>query len=220
MVLEPTTISSSSKILPVFPLPDTVFFSGTCLPIHVFEPRYRALVRDVVAGDGMIVVSLETKNGFHDLGMVGQIKDLVPLEDGGFELLLTGLERSSLTKIRAGLPYRKARVEPRPEQPGTNDPARIAEARLEILASYGMLLSILRGNAPLVSLQDLSFELLVNTVCARLPIEASLRQRLLQEDTLIERQRLGLEFLTAAIETVRWLRAMKGSTATNPVQLC
>ena len=41
--------------MPIFPLPDFVVFPGTPVPLHFFEPRYRALIEDVVAGDGMMV---------------------------------------------------------------------------------------------------------------------------------------------------------------------
>jgi Lon protease-like protein len=49
---------SASGDVPVFPLPGVVFFPRTVLPLHVFEPRYRAMVRDAVRGEGLIAVSL------------------------------------------------------------------------------------------------------------------------------------------------------------------
>ena len=49
---------SNSGLVPVFPLPDVVFFPGTVLPLHIFEPRYRSMVRDAVAGEGLIAMAL------------------------------------------------------------------------------------------------------------------------------------------------------------------
>lgn len=199
--------------LPVFPLPDTVFFPGTALPLHVFEPRYREMVRDATAGSGLIVVSLQTGDSFEELGTVGRISDLEPLEDGRFNLQLTGVERVSLAEVPADTAYRQVQAEARPERTGTDDASVIAEARLELLASYGILRGMVRANEPLVLQQGLPFEVVVNMACASLPIDASFQQQLLREDTLIGRQRLGLELFSTAIETLSWLRAMKGSVS-------
>ena len=47
-----------STTVPVFPLPNVVFFPATSLALHVFEERYRAMVQDASDGDGLICVSL------------------------------------------------------------------------------------------------------------------------------------------------------------------
>ena len=203
--------NSEIRILPVFPLPDTVFFPGTTLPLNVFESRYKDMIRDVTAGSGLIVVSLQAGDGFQELGTMGRVHDLEALEDGRFKIQLMGLERMFLAEVPVDTSYRQVRVEARPEQTGTNDASVITKARLELLASYGMLRSMVRKNEPLVLQQDLPFELCVNMACASLPVDASLQQQLLREDTLIGRQRLGLELFSTAIEMLSWLRAMKGS---------
>jgi Lon protease-like protein len=197
------------RILPVFPLPNTVFFPCTSLPLHIFEPRYRAMVRDVKSGEGLIVISLMAGNDFCDLGTVGRVRDLEPLEDGRFDLRLEGLERVSLAEVPCDTPYRQVRVESRPERTATDDSPPIAEARLELLAAYGFLRSVVRGDERFVLHQDLPFEVVVNTVCAGLPIDASLRQQLLAEDSLIDRHRLGLDYLSKVIEAISRLGATK-----------
>ena len=202
-----------SWTVPVFPLPDTVFFPGTSLPLHVFEPRYRELVRDVAEEDRLIVISLKTGDGFQALGTLGYIRDLEPLRGGRFNLRLAGLERVSLTEVPADTPYRRARVVVRPERTGTIDASRISEARLELLASYGMLRSMVRGNEPLILNDNLPFDVIVNVACSALPLDATLLQGLLQKDTLIDRQRLAQEYFSTAIEAMSWLRVMKPSTS-------
>ena len=151
------------RIFPVFPLPNTVFFPGTSLPLHIFEPRYRAMVRDVTAREGLIVVSLMAGEDFCDLGTVGRVCDLEPLEDGRFNLRLEGLERVSLAEVPGNTAYRQVRVEARPERAGTADASVIAEARLELLATCGMLRSMILNNEPFVLHEDLPFEIVVNT---------------------------------------------------------
>jgi Lon protease-like protein len=200
-----------TRILPIFPLPDTVFFPGTTLMLQIFEPRYKDMVRDAVAGSGLIVVSLRAGKSFQELGTVGRIREWTPLENGDFRLQLEGMERMSLAEVAVTTSYRQVQVEARPEKTGTNDASIIHEARLELLASYGMLRSMVRGSEPLVLRQELPFEVLVNTACASLPVDASLQQELLREDTLIGRQRLGLELFSTTIEMLSWLRAMKGN---------
>lgn len=205
------------RILPIFPLPDTVLFPRTTMPLHIFEPRYRAMVQDVTAGDGLIVVSLISGDGFLGLGTVGRVRDLEPLDDGRFNLRLEGLERVSLVEVPGDALYRQVRVEPRPERTGTEDAGAIAEARLELMASYGILRGMIIENEPLALHQGLPFEVVVNTACAGLPIEASARQRLLTEDSLMERQRLGLEYLSSIIELLSSLHTprSRGSSMMN-----
>lgn len=205
--------SAECRIVPVFPLPNTVLFPGTSLPLHVFEPRYRAMVEDVLDGDGLIVIALRAGDGFQKLATVGRIRDVEPLPNGNFELRVAGLERVSLTEVPVDTPYRRARVAVRPERTGTIDASRISEARLDLLASYGMLRSMFGTNEPLILQDDLPFDVIVNMACADLPVEAPLRQRLLREDTLIDRQRLAMKYLSTAIEMLSWLRAMKGNTS-------
>jgi len=205
-----------NRILPVFPLPNTVFFPCTSLPLHIFEPRYRAMVRDVTAGDGLIAVSLMSGDGFHDLGTVGRVCDLEPLEDGRFNLRLQGLERVSLTEVPGDTPYRQVQVESRPERDGATSATSIDEAKLELLATYSLLRGAIRENEPLVLHQELPFEVVVNTACADLPVDGPLRQRLLAMDSLIERQRLALEYLSTVIDAISQLGARKDDGESRP----
>ncbi len=195
-------LEETIQIVPVFPLPDTVFFPLTSLPLHIFEPRYRAMVRDVTAGDGRIVVSRMLDNDFEKLGTVGRIVDVEPLEDGRSNIRLEGLERVSMTEIPCDTPYRQVRITPRPELAGTADTALIERAKLDLLATLGILLSVARQTEPVVLQQDLPFEVVVNMACAGLPVDASLRQRLLAEDDLLARQRRVSDHLAIVIDAL------------------
>ena len=98
------------EILPVFPLSDTVLFPHVFLPLYIFEPRYRAMVRDVEAGDGLIVIACTLGDDFENLGTVGRVRDLVPLEDGRFNLALEGIRRVSMVEVRCDTLYRQVFV--------------------------------------------------------------------------------------------------------------
>src|SRR5205085_6222751 len=85
--------------MPMFPL-STVLFPYAPLPLHVFEPRYRALVRDCIAGDGEFGVVL-IERGFEvgggdsrfDVGTVAQLVEAAELDDGRWLLTTVGTRR-------------------------------------------------------------------------------------------------------------------------------
>jgi hypothetical protein len=93
----------------------------------------------------------------------------------------------------------------------------IEESKLDLLATYGILRSVAGTGETLVLHQDLPFEVVVNTTSAELPIEASLRQQLLAEDDLIQRQQLAADYLSAVIDAISQLGATEddGSSLVN-----
>lgn len=106
----------------VFPLPRLVFFPGTTLPLHIFEPRYRALMQDCLSSSRLAIAVTLLRPGYeadyqgrppmHDVCTVGRIERHEELPDGRFNLLLRGLHRVRLEELPAGeLPYRRARAE-------------------------------------------------------------------------------------------------------------
>lgn len=105
--------------LPLFPLP-TVLFPGAVLPLHIFEPRYRAMIRDVLDTHRALAVVLVTDAGRLDehghpqiagVAGAGTIVDYVELPSGRFNILLRGRARVSLDELPFGeKPYRRARA--------------------------------------------------------------------------------------------------------------
>ncbi|HEX9492867.1 MAG TPA: LON peptidase substrate-binding domain-containing protein, partial [Thermoanaerobaculia bacterium] len=86
-------------LLPLFPLPNLVFFPRTRLPLHVFEPRYRRMVADAVAADqrfGIVLLRPGWESDYFgappifSCGTVGQIEQAVPLDDGRYNILVRG----------------------------------------------------------------------------------------------------------------------------------
>jgi Lon protease-like protein len=107
--------------LPLFPLPNTVLFPGVYLPLHIFEPRYREMVRDALDDDRIIGMTL-LKPGFeaeyegrppiYRVGCAGLITHAAPLTDGRFNIVLQGLERFRVVEEDHSRPYRVANVDP------------------------------------------------------------------------------------------------------------
>jgi len=109
-----------NPLIPLFPLPSTVFFPHTSLPLHIFEPRYRQMVADTLLGDGKIGMVL-LRPGWEDqyfqsppivdVGCLGRIEQSVRLDDGKYNIVLTGLSRFRVQREITGKPYRRAEVE-------------------------------------------------------------------------------------------------------------
>lgn len=94
--------------VPIFPLPDLVVFPGADVPLHLFEPRYRALAEDVVASDGLFAtVRLEPgyQGDYHGrppikrVGTLGRIVAHRAKADGTHDLVFRGLSRGTLEEL-------------------------------------------------------------------------------------------------------------------------
>jgi Lon protease-like protein len=110
--------------LGVFPLPSTVLFPDALLPLHVFEPRYRALLRDAMAGSGHIVMGVlkpgceaayEGSPEIFGTGCVGKVVDRREMADGTSDIILRGKTAVRIDGFVSETPYRVARVTPVPD---------------------------------------------------------------------------------------------------------
>jgi len=102
----------------MFPL-STVVFPHAELPLHVFEPRYQALIADALAGEGcfgtvLISAGSEVGGGDRrcDVGTLLRIEAILPLEDGRSMMLTRGVERFRVLEWLDDDPYPRARIEP------------------------------------------------------------------------------------------------------------
>lgn len=145
--------------IPIFPLPATVHFPGAFLPLHVFEPRYRALVQDALRGDGRFAVAL-LKPGYeqgyyeapevHPITCVGRISAHERLPDGRFFLVLEGLGRVELLRQERGAPYRLYRARCLPEELPDDRGLLSIEARALVGSVHQVVQRVLqRRSAPI-----------------------------------------------------------------------
>lgn len=154
--------------LKVFPLPSVVLFPGAAVPLHIFEPRYRAMVEDAAKGDGVfamaqLALGWEAQYGgspeLLPLMCVGAMSVHQPLEDGKFNVVLTGVSRARLIQEwpeAQGRLYREVEVEllPDPEFDGPEE-AQLRQAVVEltsrlppeVAARLNKVTSRLRGGA-------------------------------------------------------------------------
>ena len=108
-------------LLPLFPLPNVVLFPNVFLPLHIFEPRYREMVADALAGDRMIGMVLlrpgwerdyEGRPPVYPIGCSGVITHCERLADGRYNIVLRGIERFRIVREDHARSYRRAVVEP------------------------------------------------------------------------------------------------------------
>ena len=128
------------------------------------------------------------------------------------------MRRVTLAEVPCDTPYRQVRIEPHPERSGPDGHSTIECSKLDLLATLGILRSVAGQSEPIVLHQELPFEVVVNTACAGLPIEARLRQELLAEDNLVGRQRRVSDHLSVVIDAITQLGS-EGARRRIPAQL-
>jgi Lon protease-like protein len=136
--------AAALEALPIFPLPDMTLFPGALLPLHVFEPRYRALVADAVAGHKIIAVprlrpgyevEYEGRPAVFEVCGAGAIVASEQLPDGRWHIILRGLAR---VRIERELPperlYRLVRGRVLPDGPSRAGAGELATAQQALIA--------------------------------------------------------------------------------------
>jgi uncharacterized protein len=199
-------------LLPLFPLPNVVFFPHTRLPLHVFEPRYREMVKDVMEGDhrfGIVLLRAGWEADYfgvpavHEWGTLGTIEQAVPLEDGRFNIVVRGDSRFRILEEVSRVPYRTARVVTEPET--TRDPSQ-AYAQREWLADLSrQYIRYLPDQSSVPEIETVSLDALTNALIMSLNLDAEEKQRLLEVGDVIARAEAIASELTNRIESLRFL---------------
>jgi uncharacterized protein len=106
----------TAKRISIFPLTGVILFPGMQLPLHIFEPRYRALVSDALARDRMIGMIQPSGGGqqpaLFEIGCLGRIDDVEALEDGRYNIVLEGLQRFTVMReLEVTTPFRQIEAE-------------------------------------------------------------------------------------------------------------
>lgn len=186
-------------LLPLFPLPNVVHFPGTALPLHVFEPRYRQLVADLLERPeaerriGMILVARDEESGAAELlepGCAGRLVAHEPLEDGRSNIVLMGEFRFALEREVPGEPYRRALVRPLADEVARIDWERAEQLERELVRLTGAVAAA-SGAAWPIDLAELAglgrpgeLLALVNRLAAGLDLPSLRKQALLAEPAL------------------------------------
>ncbi|WP_446216043.1 LON peptidase substrate-binding domain-containing protein [Micromonospora sp. IBHARD004] len=209
--------------LPVFPL-GTVLFPGLVLPLHIFEERYRELVRHLVglpegAPREFGVVAIRagwevtpTPGGgdvtLHEVGCTAELRQVTELADGGFDIVTVGRRRFRIADVDdRSAPYLTAAVEWLPEPTGTDEVADLLAAR--VISVFRQYLGLIRPDP-----QEISEQLpedptvLSHLVAATAALTVADRQRLLDIDDTAGRLRAELRLLNREAALLRQVRAV------------
>ncbi|MBY0399904.1 LON peptidase substrate-binding domain-containing protein [Myxococcota bacterium] len=200
--------------LPLFPLSDVVLQPESSVPLFIFEPRYRQMTRDALAGAqqiGMVTVrpdSLAAMAGdppIFQVGCLGRIAQVQERPDGTFHLLLIGAARFRILEElpRAGdRLYRSARVEllEDVELGSDSERERLVRSRDELI---GLLTRFVRGLGAaiedpartLASFERLDALQLVNAIAQSIPFRPVERQQLLESESLLRRFEIANDLL-------------------------
>jgi uncharacterized protein len=183
--------------LPLFPL-GTVLYPGLLLPLHIFEERYRQLVRDLLAGPeprrfGVIAIrqgretGVEGVSSLYEVGCTATVRRVVEHEDGRYELVTAGTQRFRLDGLDDSLPYLQGEVEFLAEP--TGDEAAAAGAVQAVQRAFGDYLGALSERGAQVRVPDLPDEpvLLSYLVAATIVVDLPDRQGLLAEPDALAR---------------------------------
>jgi uncharacterized protein len=193
--------------VPVFPLGGALLFPRSQLPLHIFEPRYRAMIRDSLASDRLIAMVQPrdpgSKSGaggeeppaLFEIGCIGRIAHCDELDDGRFNIVLDGLTRFRIAReAEVSTPYRQVDA----DRSGFDDDgetvlgiAQRAEIEREARAYADSLGYIVDWD----SVARLDDELLVNGICQIAPLDVGSKQALLEARDLPVRADLLVQFM-------------------------
>lgn len=188
--------------IPIFPLPDLVFFPETLLPLHVFEPRYRQMVADCLGGDrrlAMVMLKPGWEAGYygrppvHEVAGAGEIVWHEPLPDGRSNILLRGVARVRIAEeLPPARPYRVVRAEILEDRYPPGGPGTLAERIETLKASYLRLLALLgQTHADLLGeLGDAPAAAVIDRIASTAIPDAAVRQRVLETLDVAERLEL------------------------------
>ena len=203
-----------SELLPLFPL-STVLFPGMRLPLHIFEPRYRQLVADLLDQPeprrfGVIAIRKGKETGvdgvaaLYDIGCVATVRQVESREDGRYDLLTAGTQRFRLLGLDKSLPYLRGEIEPLPDETGEAREAAYVTRRVQEAFRGYLNLLVDRGGG-VVSVADLPDEplLLSYIIAAAMIIDLPDRQSLLAAPDALARLKAERSLLTREIGMLR-----------------
>jgi uncharacterized protein len=203
-----------SEPLPLFPL-GTVLYPGLLLPLHIFEERYRQLVRDLLAGPepgqfGVVAIRKGRETGadgvsaLYEIGCIAALRQVREHSDGRFDLVTAGTQRFRLMSLEHGRPYLQGQVDLLAED--TGDEAAAAAAVQAVQRAFGdYLVALAARGAGEVTIPELPDEpiALSYLVAASMAVDLPVRQALLAEPDALRRLQAERELLARETAMLR-----------------
>jgi Lon protease-like protein len=188
--------------LSIFPLAGALLFPRALLPLHIFEPRYRAMVSDAMARDRRIGM-IQPRDGdphkpaLFDIGCIGRIAEVEALDDGRFNLVLEGLTRFRLvSELDVSTPFRQVEADSEAFAGDGAEPHPLGIALRADLEREARRYADAKGYAiDWEAVERLDDEGLVNGVAQVTPFDVATKQALLEAPDIAVRADLVVQFL-------------------------
>ena len=183
--------------IPVFPLPGALLLPRARLPLHIFEPRYLAMLDDTLKTDHRLIGMIQPREvpgseekRLHSIGCAGRLTAFSETEDGRYMVTLSGVSRFRVREEVPGFtPYRRCSVDwsafPRDRGAVEHDPGFDRDAFLAALKSYFEDRNL---STDWDSLKEAEDELLINSLSMLCPFEPEDKQALLEAPSLSTRR--------------------------------
>jgi len=189
-----------SKLLALFPL-DVVLFPDAPLPLHIFEPRYKEMMRDLLDSREHFGVVRTREGGIEQVGCTAEIVAVAKrYEDGRMDIVTEGRKRFEIMQVDMGKTYLRAEVlyiVDEPERPPEEDVARLLDMQREMLELMG-------ANAEVPDSDDKQLTL---TIAAAMPFDLDMKQTLLASKSEPQRMTALIEYYEKVLPGLR--RAVK-----------
>jgi Lon protease-like protein len=183
-------------LLPLFPL-EVVLLPGTPLPLHIFEPRYKEMIRECIDNDAPFGVIRALDEGIAEVGCTADIVTVTrKYSDGRLDLIVEGGKRFEVVELNQDRPFLQAEILFVPDKPGSTsqeDRARAIQLHLEILSLAGAVQDLSAADQ-----NQLSFYL-----AGSLPLDLDFKQKLLAIRSESERIQQVAEYLEGMLPKLR-----------------
>ncbi|WGW03995.1 LON peptidase substrate-binding domain-containing protein [Tropicibacter oceani] len=192
-----TKLTDLPGVIPIFPLPGALLLPRARLPLHIFEPRYLAMLDDCLKTDTRLIGMIQpneapgrTGTGLHLIGCAGRVSQFSETEDGRYMVTLTGVSRFRvLREVEGFTPYRRCDVSwdgfEADKDAAERDDAFDRRGFMRLLERYFKARDL---SADWETLQEAEDELLVNSLSMLLDFSPEDKQALLEAPSLATRR--------------------------------
>ena len=213
-----THVKDLPGVIPVFPLPGALLLPRARLPLHLFEPRYLAMLDDALKSDARLIGMVQPHKvpgrgdkGLHRIGCAGRVTQFSETEDGRYMITLSGLSRFRVvSEVEGFQPYRRCSVSWEGFEADRGDTEKDRSFNRPAFMSLLDRYFSARGlSADWQTLKEAEDELLINSLSMLLDFEPEEKQALLEAPSLATRR----ETLVTLIEYT-----LRGGDAEDVVQ--
>lgn len=200
-------MSDLPDTLAIFPLPGAILLPRSRLPLHIFEPRYLAMLGDALKTDHRLIGMVQPMaqagdEGLHQIGTAGRVTSFSETEDGRYMVTLTGVSRFRILQEVPGFQaYRRARIDWQAfghERRAENDPGLDRDALLADLARYFKSRQL---GVDWEALRQAEDELMINALSMLCPFAPEEKQALLEAPDLPARRRVLQTLISFALQS-------------------